>query len=210
MYSYLYGLFSLRLLLLILCAALHRMHKYPMFGTFNKTHTHTHFTVQCYAYTAHFASAATQYAIFNLHRTRPDQNNTIFILIKIQLTNEKMFFLYSLACLCVCVRESMLFSRHCCSRSLHSLAIIDTLDSQLSAQKTFRFIWILLLLMLLLIIIIVIHERRVCVWVCIGLFKCQEKKKKKTFIHGILYFQYVHFAFHPSDGCRDFNETWII
>lgn len=64
-----------------------------------------------------------------------------------------------------------------------------------SQAKHSHFIWILLLVLLLLLIlvlliIIVIH----LLCKCIGWLNV----KKKTFIHGILYFQYVHLAFiHP-------------
>lgn len=74
------------------------IYKYPMFGTFNKAHQ-LFCPALCIRRTF---PCAKHFSIFDHHtrpnQTRPDQNNTIFILIKIQLTNEKMFFLCSFVC----------------------------------------------------------------------------------------------------------------
>lgn len=124
MYSYLYKFFfPLVLRINIQCSA-HSI-------------KHTYFTVQCYAYTPRIFWS--QQMLLNLHRTRPDQNNTIFILIKIQLTNEKMFFVCSFVWVSGFV---VLLTR----------SFVRCFSDSSFTVKVFAFIWSLLSFLLLILL----------------------------------------------------------
>lgn len=113
--------------------------------------------------------------LLNLHRTRPDQNNTIFILIKIQLTNEKMFFV----CSFVWVSGFAVLL----TRSFDHLPFFRFQFHSKSLRFYLKFVVVF-------VVDIVIHLmcKCICLWM------------SKELLHGILYFQYVHLSFtHPEN-----------